>query len=603
MSDDAAPAPRSTRASFLRLQRRLAWNGLRSLMRKQRLRFGLIVHLGLFIWIGLLALFIEGFTFLRGLDNNGPISNDITALLFGMFFLSVTMLTIFSSSLLLYGSLFHHPEAWFLLATPARADRVFNYKFRDTLFYAGWPFLLLGTPLLLAYGIVMEASWFFFLMFPFYLLGYLLLPSAIGACLCLLVVTYMARHRKLVLGLLIVLFLLMLLVWIGSAAQGVRSDVLTEMSERWARKVIDHLQPTRSTPPGAWMTEGLLACSQVKGHPLEWWQTWRQTGLLPENFELEAIRDGFYYLLAVWSYGLVGFWLATWLARRLYRRAFDQLAGSGGRRKKMSTSWSDRLVSLLLRYRDQATRTFVLKDWRSFRRDPVQWGQVLLLGSIILLYLLNIQNLPHSQYPLNQRSLIGLMNVGVIGLMMATFTSRFVFPLMSLEGRNFWILGLLPIKRDKLITNKFTYAATFTSTLSLGFVLLSSTQLKLPWSIIFMHLAAILILSLGLSALSVGLGAYLVNVKETNPSKIATGFGGTMNLLISLGFALVIITLAGLPSLVFFADSAMSLSENFQVNIVWYWQMGCLGVMLVMGMLVILIPLRMGIRAFRNMEF
>ena len=33
-------------------------------------------------------------------------------------------------------------------------------------------------------------------------------------------------------------------------------------------------------------------------------------------------------------------------------------------------------------------------------------------------------------------------------LILSTFTSRFIFPLLSLEGRNFWVLGLFPLRRD-----------------------------------------------------------------------------------------------------------------------------------------------------------
>jgi ABC-2 type transport system permease protein len=581
----------------------LLWNGLQTLLRRHRLRISLIGFLSIVIWAGLFALFLEGFIFLKGLDANGLISNDITALLFGLFFLSVSMLTVFSCGLLLYGSLFRHPEAWFLLASPTRSDQIFMYKFREALLFAGWPFLLLGTPLLLAYGLVLSASWFYFLVFPLYLLGFLILPGAVGAMACLFIVTYASRHRKLVLAAMLTLFLAMVVVWIGSAAQGVRSDVLVGLSDRWARRLIDHLQPTRATPPGAWMTEGLLAAAQVRGSPLDWWRAW--IGAAPKNpdLDLEPLRDACYYVTLVWAYGLATYLLAAFCAQTLYRRAFDQIAGGGSPRKKMRGSWSDRLMLLLVSWHDEQTRLFVLKDWRTFRRDPSQWGQVVLLGTIILIYLVNIQNLPHSTYPLSQRSLIGLLNVGVIGLMMATFTSRFIFPLMSLEGRNYWILGLLPLRREHLLASKFTYAATFTLTLSLIFVLLSGWQLRLPWPIMLMHAAAIIVLALGLSALSVGLGAYLVNLKEPNPSKIATGFGGTINLLICLGFSIAVVGVAGLPSILHFAGEAASLLETFDVSGVWWWQVGAFASLAALGLLAVWLPLRLGMRAFRKMEF
>lgn len=577
------------------LSRRLLWNGLRSLMRHHRTRLVLIGLLTLGIWASLFLLFLEGFFFLKNLDRTGPISYSITELLFGLFFLSVTMLTIFSTGLLLYGNLFRHPEAWFLLSTPARADQIFAYKFKESLIFSGWSFMLLGLPLLLAYGIVMQASWVFYLLFPLYLFGFLLMPGAVGSMVCLLVVTYFARHRKLVLGLLLAVFGTLLVIWAGSVAQGAQMD---RVSDAWLRKLIDHLRPTRHSPPASWMTDGLLAASQIKGTPLDWWQ-WFQTG----DGDLQPLVDAVYYLLLVWSYGLVFYVAAATVAQKLYRRAFDQVASGGGRKRKHKASWSDRVLELVLRGSDLRTRMFVLKDWRSFRRDPAQWGQVLLLGSIILLYFVNIPNLPHGQYALHQRTLIGLLNVAVIALMLATYTSRFVFPLMSMEGRNFWILSLLPIQRDQLLRSKFTYAATFTVSTSLVLVLLSELMLRLPWSVVLLHTFTMFLLALGLAALGVGLGAYLVNLKETNPSKIATGFGGTMNLLLSLGFSVLAVAVAAVPTLVYFADPETLQHDTIEAGRITYWFWGSAGALAVLGILAVQVPLRMGRSAFRKMEF
>jgi ABC-2 type transport system permease protein len=574
------------------------WNGLRSLLRNHRTRLFLIVFLTVLIWASLFGLFFEGFRYLSTFDRNGPVSYKVTELLFGLFFLSVTMLTIFSSGLLLYGNLFRNPEAWFLLSTPARADQIFAYKFQEALLFSGWSFLLLGLPLLLGYGITMGASWVYYALFPFYLLGFLLMPGAIGSMVCLLIVTYFAKHRRLVLAVLLVVFGALILLWIGSVAQGAQLD---RVSDAWLRKLIDHLRPTRNSPPASWMTDGLLSAAQVKGTPVDWWR-WYWAG----DSEVQPLIDAIYNLLLVWSYGLIFYLAAAYMARRLYRRAFDQVAGGGGRRRKHRASWSDRLLETVLAWTKLHTRTFVLKDWRSFRRDPAQWGQVLLLGSIILLYFVNIPNLPHGQYALHQRTLIGLLNVAVIALMQATYTSRFVFPLMSMEGRNFWILSLLPLQRDQLLRSKFTYAATFTVSTSLILVVLSEVMLRLPWPVMLLHTFTMLVLALGLAALGVGMGAYLVNLKETNPSKIATGFGGTINLLLSLAFSVFGVAIAAVPTLYYFKDSwnpAATPPETVELESIGTWLICSALALALLGIAVVEIPLRMGRYAFRKMEF
>src|SRR5262249_57031371 len=52
---------------------------------------------------------------------------------------------------------------------------------------------------------------------------------------------------------------------------------------------------------------------------------------------------------------------------------------------------------------------------------------------------------------------------------------------------------------------------------------------------------------LGLSGLSVGLGAWMPNFQERDPSKIAVGFGGTLNLVAGLVYLLLVIGLLAMP--------------------------------------------------------
>ncbi len=565
------PVPAPPTRLFLWLRRRLFQNTLNVLLSKNRLRMLLVAALTLTIWGGLYGLFQEGFEFLKGIEEQVPVSLRIVKLLFGLFFLSLMGLMVFSTALLLYGSMYRAPEATFLLSTPARTDQIFAYKFQEAMLFGGWSFLLLGTPLLLAYGIVMSAHWTYYLLFLPYLVGFLLLPGALGALACLLVVHLVPRRRKQVLISLVILTLFGLTFWVFSVASG---GGLESLSGAWLQKLVRHLEPAQLPfLPSLWMTRGLIAAKEGE------------------------VGDAVFHALLVWSNGLFFYLLSAWTARKVYRSSYSRVASAGGAKRKFGMHWSDRVVSWLLGWADPRTRLFVIKDVRTFRR-------VLILAGILLLYFLNIPNLPHGHYALQHRTMIGLLNVAVIGLMLATYTGRFVFPMMSLEGRNFWILGLLPLERDRLLISKFAYAGTFCVSISVVLVLLSELMLRLPWQVAAMHLLAMLVLALGLSSLSVGLGAYLVNLKETNPSKIATGFGGTINLLVSLAFAVTTVALAGLPALVYFTDSFLRQQPSMDLDErSWLWLGGSAVGVFVLGVVAVVVPLRMGMRAFRKMEF
>jgi len=100
--------------------------------------------------------------------------------------------------------------------------------------------------------------------------------------------------------------------------------------------------------------------------------------------------------------------------------------------------------------------------------------------------------------------------------------------------------------------------------------------------------------------LSVGLGACLPNFRESDPSKIAVGFGGTLNLVAGLLLLVVVIVLmAGPWHLALAADEA----RGSQITIAAGWLWTGLLVGISVGIAAVILPLRAGTRALRGMEF
>ena len=200
---------------------------------------------------------------------------------------------------------------------------------------------------------------------------------------------------------------------------------------------------------------------------------------------------------------------------------------------------------------------------------------------------------------------MSFLNLGVTALILSTFTSRFIFPLLSLEGRNFWVLGLLPLKREAILWGKFAFASGISLVATEALVILSDLMLRMHPAMIALHVGMVAVLCLGLSGISVGLGARLPNLRETDPSKIAAGFGGTLNLLVSLVFIFSIVTALALPCHLYFAGfetnelgiAAISY-ERFR-----FWLTVAIIGALVIGAIGTILPLRIGIRAFQRMEF
>ncbi len=100
-------------------------------------------------------------------------------------------------------------------------------------------------------------------------------------------------------------------------------------------------------------------------------------------------------------------------------------------------------------------------------------------------------------------------------------------------------------------------------------------------------------LCVGLSAIAVGLGAVLPNLREESPSKIAAGFGGTLNLVISTIYIIGVVGHDG--------DPQPSLSGRPGIRL--RPCCGGPGPACCWAVLATVIPLRAGFRAFRELEF
>ena len=190
-------------------------------------------------------------------------------------------------------------------------------------------------------------------------------------------------------------------------------------------------------------------------------------------------------LAQVWSNGLVLFVLATWIAKRLYRTAYDCYAGGGRGKKIYKATGLDRVMEFLVCYLDKPTRVLVVKDFRTFRRDPTQWVILIIFGLLMLLGASNFRQYYSADLAVMDKYAISLMNLCGTAILLCAGLSRFVFPLISLEGRKFWILGLTPVSRDQLLRGKFAFAATGSLVVAESLILISDALLGLPGRLVF----------------------------------------------------------------------------------------------------------------------
>ncbi len=571
------PIPSEQTARALRgLRWCLTKNTIRALLSGSRLRLSMILICSAIFWLGLFGLFLGGFEFM---GPNDPMFKGIFEYLFSMFFLSILVMLFFSTGIITYTALFHSREGAFLLTTPAATDRIFAYKFGEALGLSSWGFFLLGSPLMAAYGLTAKAPLAYYGLFLPYLLSFALIAGSLGAVAAIIVANVFPRRQKLVFSVAIIATLVLMTsmgfrVW-RATGEALASDWLSTVQDRLAF-CQNPLLPSR------WMSAGLLAAAEGK--------EWASAG---------------FYLMVLSAHGGLCYLAAAAMARDLYFRGYSRVQGGRSARRRVGLYALDASFHRLFFFLSRPVRLLILKDLRTFRRDPAQWSQFLIFFGLLAFYFLNIPRLGYAVQSPSWRNLVSFLNLSVTALILLTFTSRFIFPLLSLEGRNFWVLGLFPLRRDQILWGKFAFSVGISLLPTELLVFLSDLMLGMSPVMIALHLGMVAVLCTGLSGISVGLGARLPNLRESDPSKIAVGFGGTLNLLVSLVFIFAIVTALAVPCHLYFLGQEHPESTQIALSHVGFrfWLTVAILASLAIGAIGTILPLRIGIKAFQRMEF
>ena len=192
----------------------------------------------------------------------------------------------------------------------------------------------------------------------------------------------------------------------------------------------------------------------------------------------------------------------------------------------------------------------MLKDIKTFLRDTTQWSQLFLLAALIVVYLYNFKVLPLDRSPMPAgtiRTIVSFANLGLAGFVLSAIAIRFAFPAVSLEGKAFWLLQTAPISLRALLWSKFWL--NFVPLLFLGELLIfcSNLMLKVPGWMMALSLITMFLMTFGITAIGVGLGALYPNFNYENAAEIPTSFGGAVCMIFSIGFIGIAVMIVAWP--------------------------------------------------------
>ncbi len=548
------------------------------------IRHHLVVHLVAFLLMVLL-LFVGGTAFFHYLFSRVSELEEFGVILMdrlvGMVMMTFFSMLVFSNLIITLSTTYISREIEYYMSLPVRHDSIFSFKLMESVFYSSWGFAILAIPFFLSFGLVREASlWFYPGMFLL-ILPFLVIPACLGAILTMTLCAWLPARRTLKWS--------VALVFLGGAASiaivrltGAGSVLFREDQQSFTQ-ILSMLQVTSTLwSPHAWVSQGTLAL--IRGQ-------WKEFA---------------YWLAVLVSTALMLIQICLWLAPALYYKGWCLARDSSASRPGGQAPLGERIFNAIERGLSPlkpATRALVLKDMKTFWRDPAQWSQLIILFGILFVYTANLRAFYYQSSPSAflvhavWKAVLTQFNLGATCFILSILTTRFVYPMLSLEGKQFWVIGLAPVPRTRIVWQKYWLCWVTCFTLTETLMLFSNWILRVPASMCLLSFFTVLCISFGLTSLSVGLGATTPNFREDNPARIANGLGGTLNVILSLSYISAVLVLEIIP--IYLASVRTLSPTHFYLYIV----APVVAVFVLLQAVTILLPMRIGLRRWSRMEF
>jgi ABC-2 type transport system permease protein len=287
------------------------------------------------------------------------------------------------------------------------------------------------------------------------------------------------------------------------------------------------------------------------------------------------------------------------LHRTLFPQGFTK-AQEGAERFVRGAFWRW-TVGGLLRPLPVAKREFVLKDIKLFFRDTTQWSQLILLAVLVVVYIYNIKALPlfrGEQIPFFYVTLVSFLNLGLSGFVLASIAARFIFPAVSLEGRQMWLLRSSPLDLKALLWSKYWVGTVPLLFLALLLTGLTNVLLQASPFMMTVSLTTICGLTLAIAALALGFGALYPQFETENAAQIPTSFGGLVFMMATVALLAVVIVVLARPVMVYV--QAVNAGQPVRIDAT---MVAAFVVAAALCAAATVVPLRLALRKMETFEF
>jgi len=499
----------------------LSWkNGLWAGRRKRLLRRSVLFCLAAGLWLATYWATQRVLLYFQTVHGLGP---SLAYQFLMLIFLTFLSLLFFSNLITALSNFFLARDLDLVMSAPLAPSSFFYARLVATAANSSWMVLFFSLPIFAAYGSVFQGGGLFYLWVLLVLPLFLIIPAASGIVITHLLVYSLPARRIRDILFFVGLFAFITLYFLFRFSQPERL-VQPEAFGHFLEFLTAMETPSSLLLPSTWSTE-VLSSVLFKKPTGPWF---------------------FYGLLA--SYGLFLPLLASWISAACYLSGWSKAQES--RQGRRPGRLLDRILNCITYPFPETTRSVMIKDIKTFLRDTAQWSQLFLLLALIGVYVYNFSVLPLDRSPIptsTLRTVVSFANLALAGFVLSAVAVRFAFPAVSLEGRALWILQACPISYRSLLWSKFWLNLLPLLFLGELLIFLSNSLLRVPPWMMVLSLFTVFLMTFGITAIGVGVGAVYPKFHYDHVAEIPTGFGGMVCMIFSVAFIGAVVLLEAWP--------------------------------------------------------
>jgi ABC-2 type transport system permease protein len=549
------------------------WRSVLARLRQEQSGSGgrvvLLSLVALIFWAAVFGIAYRVLRYFRGVEDIG---NLMAGKVLGVILLAFLSILLLSNIITALSTFFLAKDLDLLVAAPIGRTQLYLAKLGETIVHSSWMVALIALPIFTAYGIVYRGGLLYPLVALAAFIPYLVIPAVAGIAVTLVLVNiFPARRTRELLGLVASGALVIVLVIL----RFLRPEQLAQ--PEGFRNLVEYLAVLR-TPTSPFL-------------PSEW------TASMIMNWLLR-IADP-WPVAKLWVAAALAVVLGGLIHRRLYHLGFSK--AQEGAERKIRRPLRGPVAGLLWSV-SPSKREFILKDLRLFFRDNTQWSQLILLAVLLMVYLFNIKSLPlHSgeRVPFRLVTMISFLNLGLAGFVLAAVAARFIFPGISLEGRQMWLLRSSPLDPGAMLWSKYWIGTVPLLVLALVITVLTNWLLHASGFMMAVAVGTVVLYTLAASALALSFGALYPQFGTENAAQIPTSFGGLVYMMSSLSLLAAIIMIEAGPVIAYLGvvryggQLAGILPQLFGAGVL----------VLVVCITATIVPLRLALRRVEMMEW